>query len=458
MKLDKVDKLVPLGLISIFTILILLRILGIIPHIIATDEFEVSRTLLMDGGVGTLVSVFSIVISLSLMGVQTASQEYTHRIMKTYLKSVMLWSMFVIYIGTVLYNIYMVAFLQPVPNTLYTDIAVLLISLCLVMLIPHFLIGLAYLKPDSIIDIILKAVDREYIAHITGTLEQHEQLADSDDRLLPAVEIIEKCIGKGDRATVRVALDSMYNSFTRNVDSRNEDSVTRYFLDYFLRIGREALIEKDDDSLVQVLGIMRNISEGVSSPGITKAAIEDISDIGLGAAKEEFDGAVEQMIDSLKKIVQTRKSDDTVTMTLDTYDGLSLALFPLRKKGLIIHLLDALMELGKMIVEKRSGTLTTRYLSVVEGTGISAIREKIREASHHVVLALCEFGCALARNGEASARYAVESLIRLEREAGVDRELVSEIDFAKKQVESCIAPEAGNEKGTAGLDTSDLWR
>ncbi len=458
MKLDKADKLVPLTLISFFAILIVLRIVGVIPHIIATDEFDISLTLLMDAGVGTLVSVFSIVISLSLMGVQTASQEYTHRIMKTYLKSYMLWSMFVIYIGTVLYNIYMVAFLQNVPNTLYSDIAVLLISLCLVMLIPHFLIELAYLKPDSIIDILLKTVDRDYIAQVARAFEQREQIDDSDDRLLPAVEIIEKCIGKGDRATVRVALDSMFGSFTRNVDSRNENSVAKYFLDYFLRIGREALIEKDDDSLIQVLGIMRNISIKVTSPEITKAVIEDVSDIGLGAAKEEFDGTVVQMIDSLKKIAQNTKTDETMTMTLDTYDGLSLELFPLRKKALIVHMLEASMELGKLIVGKRSETLTTRYLYVVEGTGVAAIREKIREASHHVVLALCEFGCDLAKAGEGSARHAVEALLRLEREAGMDRELVGEIDFAKREVESCIAPETGKEKGTSGLDASDLWR
>ena len=112
MTLERIEKIVPLSLIFLCILAIVLRVWGILPSIIATSEFKITRTILVDSGIGGLLTVFAIVISLTLMGIQFASQAYTHRVMYTYLRSFMLWSMMGAYLITVLYNLYITAFIK----------------------------------------------------------------------------------------------------------------------------------------------------------------------------------------------------------------------------------------------------------------------------------------------------------------------------------------------------------
>lgn len=347
MQLERIEKIVPLTLITLCIAAIVLRITGIIPSIVATTEFETSRTLFIDAGIGGLLAVFAIVISLTLMGIQFASQEYTHRVMNTYLASVMLWAMMGSYLVTVLYNLYMTALLKQPINTIYADISLILQSLCLILLIPHFVIAVFHLKPDYTITRLLHTVNKEYLESIKGYLgEGNNHVPHKVDRLLPAVEILEKSIERGDRATVRVGLEDMLVCYHRYITSGNEVWLARYFLDYFLRLGREAVIEADDDSIVQVLEVLGEIGYSTSSPSVATFAVANIRTIGSIALKKEYDAAVEQMIDSLQRIITGTGSEEMVERIFESYSEIVRQLFALDKKQLILFLPSDLLTLA----------------------------------------------------------------------------------------------------------------
>jgi len=453
------EKVVPLTLIAVFLFVILLRVSGVIPTILTTDEFEISRTIFVDAGIGGLLAVLAIVISLTLMGIQFASQEYTHRVMNTYMKSVMLWSMIITYIATVLYNLYMTAFLKLPVDTMYADISVLLQTLCLIMLVPHFINAVIHLRPDYTLGRIMRTIDEEYVSSLHGFLTEGRGRVPSEvDRLLPAVEIIEKSIARGDRETVRVALEGIHDLYNRYVTPENEDWVARYFLDYLLRIGREAIIEADDDSLVQVLGVFGDI--GVSASGMTAArkVVEDIDIIGIGALRKDYDAAVEQMVDSLHQMLRPEAAEETCEAIFSSSSELADQLFLLAKKRLIRYLIGSLANLRETVLENQERGWIKNWSSVMEIVGRSAVAHRFRDVVHEAIQGFYLMGTSAARREQDSTSYTIEPLLRMEREvAQQDRELVAEIEYVKNEIEQAIRKHVTGEEAEAGIDTSDLW-
>ena len=459
MRPERLDKVLPLTLITLVLIIIGLRVAGVFPPILATDEFEISRTIFIDAGIGGLLAVLAIVISLTLMGIQFASQEYTHRVMNTYLKSYMLWSMIISYIATVLYNLYMTASMQPTPDTIYAEISVLLQSLCLIMLIPHFIMAVIHLKPDYTIGRILRSVNQDYIL----SLERHigdgkGRVPTTIDRLLPAVEIIERSISRGDRETVRWALEGIQGCYEQYVNPENEHWAARYFLDYLLRIGREAVIEADDDSIVQVLNMLGDIGSSTSTVSSCQIVIEEITTIGLGAVKKDYDAAGEQTIDSLQQIMLAGVTEKALDTMFKSVDELTELLFSLDKRRLIKYLTDRLSGVTDVMIANQDHAMINKWCAALEKIGRNAVINKLRDIVNDTIQAFYHVGTLATRNQLDIVSQVIEPLLRIEREVDPgDRELVSEIEYVKKEIEEETQKNTVEDEKETGIDTSDLW-
>ncbi|MBI4216784.1 MAG: DUF2254 domain-containing protein [Chloroflexi bacterium] len=459
MKPEHLEKVLPLTLIAIFGALIGLRVGGILPSFLATGEFDISLNLLINSGIGGVLFILTMVISISIMTIQFASQEYTHRVMTTYIRSFMVWSMIGVYLATILYDLYLTASLTRPVNPLWADVSVLLQSLCFIMLVPHVVITVAYLRPDLTIGRILRSVDRKYISTIEPALRRGKgQIPSKVDRLLLAVEVIEKCLERGDRATVRVALEDLHACCQRWVKAENEAWLSPYFLSYLLRLGRQAIIEGDDDSMAQVLAILGEIGGSLASVEARQVVIEDINTLGLGALKGDYDVAVEQMIDSLERILRSPLPEAPTSRIFDICGELAAHLFPADKRRLIRHLIGSLAGLTEMAVAKQERALIRKWSVLMEEIGRAAISHKFRDEAHRSIQAFYHMGTLGAQNGVDATGYVVESLVRMEREVGAgDRELLGEIEYAKKEVEGSRRKHGAAEKEEGGIDTSDLW-
>jgi len=457
---ERLEKIIPLSCISICLLAIILRIVGVLPPIVATSEFEISRTIFVDAGIGGLLAVFAIVISLTLMGIQFASQEYTHRVMNTYLQSYMLWSMMASYLFTVLFNLYLVAFLKQPINTVYTDISLLLQSLCLILLIPHFVIAVFHLKPDYTINRLFNSIDADYLISMKEYLiKGKSDVPHKIDRLLPAVEILEKSIERGDRATVRTGLEGLVECYKRYVNPENEDWLSRYFMDFILRLGREAVIESDDDSIVQVLEILGEIGNTTTSHNVANIAVDNIRNTGTTALKKEFDAAVEQMIDSLYKIVLKTTDPKVVQSIREAYAEIVSPLFNLEKRVLLLYLTNNLSSLIINQITAWDTAVLKQWVRIIEDIGhLARVQPFMREVVHTVIHLMCEIGIAAARQKLETANHCVDALMRIERQIDkTDRELFSEINFAKQEIETVKEQFTPKKIEESGINTSDLW-
>lgn len=456
---ERIERIVPFTFVFVCALTISFRLMGVIPPIVSPDEFDVSRTIFADAGIGGLLAVFAIVISLTLMGIQFASQEYTHRVMNTYLTSPMLWTMMGSYLITVLYNLYMVALLRHPFNPVFADVSVILQSLCLVLLVPHFVIAVFHLKPDSTISRLLNSLDHNYLKSIKSFLGgEKSHVPHKVDRLLPVVEMVEKCIERGDRATVRAGLEEMLVCYRRFVTSENEVWLSRYFLDYFLRLGREAVIEADDDSIAQVLEVLGEIGRSSYTTTVASLTVNHIHTIGSNALRKEYDVAVEQMIDSLQRIVIASPTADTVEHIFDSYGEIARQLFSLDKKTLVLYFAKRLSEITSVLVEKQDIHGLKKWTAVLEDVGRLAVARDMRDVVHTSIQAMCQAGTCAAQKQLAVCDSLVDSLVRIEREISkTDRELFSEINFAKQEIEKCQKKYCVEVQKDAGIETSDLW-
>jgi len=460
MQLERIEKILAFSLIGISAAAILLRVIGVIPGIIVSGEVEISRTIFIDSGIGGLLAVFAIVISLTLMGIQFASQEYTHRVMNTYLKSLILWTMMGAYLVTVLYNLYMVALMKEPVNTLYADVSVILQSFCLVMLIPHFVLSVYHLKPDYTINSLINSINRDYINAIAVYLEKADtRVPHKEDRLLPVVEILEKCIERGDRATVRAGLDELLDWYHKNMTAENESWLGRYYTDYLLRLGRESVIEADDDSIVQVLEILGEIGSSSRVPAVASATVDHIKTIGANALKKEYEAGVEQMVDSLQRVIIATGEKEMVERIFDSYGDVVRQLFVQEKKQLITYFVNSMSGLsGTLITRQDIGSLK-KWTGVVEDVGRLAVKQEMRDILHVVIQALYHTGTSAARGSlDTTCNAIIEAMVRIERQISqTDRELFSEINFAKQDIELHLKKHAAPEKTDTGIETSDLW-
>jgi hypothetical protein len=456
--LERIEKIVPLSLIFLCILSIVLRVWGILPPIIALGEFEISRTILIDAGIGGLLTVFAIVISLTLMGIQFASQAYTHRVMYTYLRSFMLWSMMGAYLITVLYNLYITAFIKLPINTLFADVSIILQTLCLVLLVPHFVISIFHLNPEYTIKGVLNSVSRDYLNSIkTYLTTERNRVPQKIDRLLPVIEILEKSIGRGDRATVRVGLDDLLTCYFRFVNKENEAWLAKYFLDYFLRLGREAVIEADDDSIVQVLEVLGEIGYRTENTEVVSLAVNNLRTIGSTAVKNEYDAAVEQMIDSMQRIVEKTPYPDVAERILNSFGEIGAQLFTLDKRILIAYLTRRMSEISVVLKEKKDFSGLKKWAIIIEDFGKIAVGREMRNVIRDVVQSLYQAGKNVARVQSDVSDAIIESLVHIERQLPkTDRELCSEINSARQEMEQELKRQGTVEAKEPGIKTSDL--
>ena len=219
-KLDSQEKIIIRLIIVIFPVIIVLVILLslIFDLNFATGDKETAGRIFDGVGVEALSAIFALVITLSLMVVQMASQQYTHRIMDIHIKSLIFWAVIAIYLGSIFYNVFMLGWLDlenssSIPYiSIYVEISILLTFLSFIMLIPYFYITMVRLKPETVISKLLANIDEDYLKRF-----YKEGVPSKEDKMLPITEIIEKSISSGDHETARLGIDMIYTCYTSHL-------------------------------------------------------------------------------------------------------------------------------------------------------------------------------------------------------------------------------------------------
>ena len=144
-----------------------------------------------------------------------------------------------------------------------------------------------------------------------------------------------------------------------------------YFQGHLLGIGRAAIIEADDDSVVQVLEIFGEVGTHTISQKMdlsTKMVLENIDIVGFKVLKD-YDVATQQMIDSLQAMLRT----------IITMNGINEELFDL-------------------MVENKHCDAIERTAGLLESIGVFAVNLDIRDVLHQSVHLLHKMGVSSAKN------------------------------------------------------------
>jgi hypothetical protein len=472
LRVEDLERISILSLVGVFGLLMLLSLAELLPFTLANGDLENARSIMDGVGVEGLSAIFAIVISLTLMAVQFASQQYTHRIMDLHIKSLTFWSVITVYLSSMLYNVFMLGRLEAPVASKYIDVSMLLSTLSLLMLIPFFSITMIRLRPETVIDNLLAKVNEPYLTSLQGMFKEGEtRIAGELDKMLPITEIIEKSIGNGDRGTVRFGLGEIYDRYMGNLRKENESYVSPYFLGHVLGIGREAIIEADDDTIVQVLEIFGEVGTHTIAQNMnftTKLALEYLDIIGFKGLKE-YDVATQQMINSLHSMLRELmklegENREILNQIFTLYHDTSDELYTLKKFRMEKYLANSFTELAETMVERKEGEMIDRTGGLLESIGIFAVNLDIRDILYQVVHLLHEIGLACAHNkvvwnapkGTVNlAERIIDHLLKVEGETlkykSKSKEfdiIINQIEFARKDIEKYL------EKGA---DFSDLW-
>ncbi len=455
MRTAQLERIVLFGLMAVFLSLIIGVITDVISFRFATANIESALHIFAHPGVGALAGILAIVISLTLMAVQFASQEYSHRIMGAYIKSTTFWSLIGVYTFAILYNVYAIGSVGETVEPKVVEVSMLLTTLCLILLIPHFVFTMAHLRPNFIISEIFRTMDSKYLDSIKKYSQGGRLVVPSEeDRLLPAIETIEKSIKKGDRTTTRTALDELYDYYSNLASDAPEEYKRQYFMDYMLRIGREAILSVDDDSVVQILEMLGRA--GSSSP--SKLVVEHTQMLGIGALKRDYDAAVQQMIDSLGLMLAAVPDEEVMDRIYQVFSDLSDELFSVRKSRMLQYLIDGVAGLTETIVHTGNKLMLNRSIEVLERVGRNAATSDMRDVLRSSIQAFHKIGVAVVRQELATSDDLVRPLLRIEYDTNQkNRDIIGEIQYITKEIERDARPQASSE-AEGGIDTSDLWQ
>lgn len=420
------------------------------------DRYQVIYT---DIGIQTTAGIFAIVISLSLVAIQFAAQEYSHRIMEYYVRSVIFWSTLIVYLGIIVVAIILQAASTGEESPRIVALVIVASILAVALLIPHFIVTASYLKPDFIIGKLLRRISSQYISGLKLADDGEVDVLPRNDRLLPVVEITERSIDRGDLTTIRSALDrilALQTELKTKVDNPISD---RYFADHLTRIGRKAVNRPDEEeAAARAIEALQHIG----TSGAPFVAVERIDLLGFIALRHGSEGAVEQMIRSLSVIARSGQST-ALDPVIDSYQALVGRLASGGFDQLLIQLADRVDELAEST--SGDGPVIGRILDCLEAIGHDAADNRLMRVVLHVANVMKDRGVMVAAENTDEANATVLRMLRIEQAVNSsEREALAVIGFARSEVQRVVAQSSSmSEEIVATEDSdeadgfSDLW-
>lgn len=459
------DNLFPLSVIGVFILLGIPVALGVFDFGLANQGAERFQLIYTDIGIQTTAGIFAIVISLSLVAIQFAAQEYSHRIMEYYIRSVIFWSTLTVYLGIIIVAILLQTASDGQESPRIVALVVVASILAVAMLIPHFIVTASYLKPDFIIEKLVRRITPRYMEGLKLDDDGQVDVAPRNDRLLPVVEITERSIDRGDLTTTRTAIDRIIE-LQANLKTRISGPVIDlYFADHLTRIGRKAVNQPDEEEAgaraIEAL-------ERIGVEGAPLVAAERIDLLGFIALRHGADGAVEQMIASLAAIAKLG-DDPALERVLDSYQALVGRLASGGYDQLLMVLANRADELT--VVNSDDISVLSRSLDCLEAIGHDAAESQLIRVVLHVAILLRDRGVAIASTNPDEANATVLRMLRIEQAVdNSERQALAVIGFARSEVERVAGQSGQSAPATETADTgeagdnptapegfSDLW-
>ncbi|WP_169725447.1 DUF2254 family protein [Alicyclobacillus contaminans] len=136
--------------------------------------------------ISSLSTILALCISIILVAIQLTASNYTHRVLDFYMRLPYNGSLFLFYLVTIMHSFILMAVIRdperdPLPATLARDMSadLVMVAICFVSLLLYMYAVVQLLKPERIIELVLRDYQRAYRrGNFRGALDNVEQLCD----------------------------------------------------------------------------------------------------------------------------------------------------------------------------------------------------------------------------------------------------------------------------------------
>jgi len=193
-------------------------------------------------------AIIALVVTLTLVAVQLASQSYSPRVMDLFrsFRNYPFWLLLLLYFVSIMYDVVVLGTLNKGMDKLPENrisFAVFLMGFAIAALIPYTRNVINNLKPENVIKQIIESINRkEFAEKINKKVEEKKEtllsrlfdsyklgdLEEKDDKILPIIDIIKRAIKENDLTTSRVGIRKLGKLFEEifslkelNIDKEN---------------------------------------------------------------------------------------------------------------------------------------------------------------------------------------------------------------------------------------------
>lgn len=301
-------------------------------------------------------AIVAIVITLTLVAVQLASQTYSPRVMDLFLKNWQFWTLLFIYGISIMYDVVLLSMIPPVqPDEILEMIFILYPNTSLNISFNHLIFGglllmffcfstlflyipwmTGLLKPKRLIkelenEIKPKNKDKkecvnDFVEKVAKKYEEYgekytprllwkdEESTEESDKILPLVDVVKKAIRADDSSAAVVGIRGLKEVCCGIIgDNKVERGIVKHFSEHFIEISHVAFSQNGEESVIEVAESLGKIGENAIERrwcnvpkdirNKCKAEKRGISPEELkGYEMEYFDTATENIAYALKEI------------------------------------------------------------------------------------------------------------------------------------------------------------
>ncbi|MCW3130908.1 MAG: hypothetical protein N2V75_12550, partial [Methanophagales archaeon] len=193
-----------------------------------------------------LAAILAIVVGFSFIAFQLSAQFGNARVFDLVLKSRAFWWLMILYGFSILYDLVLLRMLTEKTVVFFVNwinISVFLCVICFISLFPYAYVTIDQLKPERIIQGIIKIKNDD-----VESLKR--------DTILPIVDILNKALRANDPHTLKVGLEALeklnMDRIDSSINSKDKLEIAKYYTGKISRLTEMALSENDEAAVTEI--------------------------------------------------------------------------------------------------------------------------------------------------------------------------------------------------------------
>lgn len=357
-------------------------------------------------------AIIAIVITLSLVAVQLASQSYSARFIDIFKKTPDLWILVCIYIISMIHGLGVLkliearGFINQFNLENHISFSYFLGIFAFVSLIPYIWNTFNLLKPSTVMKLLSERITNQTILSAIG---ERKKNGNENDPILPIIDIIRSSLMKYDSETVIDGLNVIrdrYNQLIENktIEKKEKEEISNHIFIHLTRIGNLAMSKEYYSIVVEVSNNLNKCSLIAATQELEESiiiALKFFGIIGKASFENESGNMTENLLESIRNIGKVAAEQELLwASSIAAYQlrevGKSAAEKKLRYETMFV--LISLGYVGKVAAEKELNKTVDLIAISLGEIGNVAVKQTLEAEAFQAIILLREIGLLSSKN------------------------------------------------------------